>query len=370
MKMKRILITLLVAVMCLQGFSLSAFASTGDPNMGGGSQGSWGNTQDGSWWDYGDDGVRITVVDSQTGEIKSASIDYTNINASGVKRHFGKVCKTDYAKNGRSLDTQTGVYEYTNPAQSLPKIVEGNISAIRSYFTDEQILRSIATDTGFSYDDLISGDYKLIVEPIAYFTFNGIYVAATATEVAMFNTMLGGNKLRAPLRPLTHLNLPYAIYLEKDDLGYRAKDVQRAFNGDGKPYYMDRDIIDYLGIGIVSFKETPPEPIEAEIEYNADTTVYTTIPFYNDTERSYLEDLGSYDKIRLTESYTERWGTEYWTKYDYDCREYKCVGAKVRFQVFDSGGRTITNQTTSLECPKWEETPAYISWKTPKKSRL
>ncbi len=370
MKMKRILITLLAAVMCLQGFSLSAFASTGDPNMGGGSQGGWGNTQDGSSWNSGEDGVRVTVVDSQTGEIKSASIDYTNINASRVERHFGKVCKTDYAKNGRTLVFGYDKYEYINPAISLPKIIEGSIQNVRDYFTDKTALQNIAQDTGLSYDDLICGDYKLLIEPIAYFTFNGIYVAATATEAAMFNTMLGGNKLRAPLRPLTHLNLPYAIYLEKDDLGYKAKDVQRAFNGDGKPYYMDRDIIDYLGIGIVSFKETPSEPIEADIEYNADTTVYTTIPFYNSTIRAYIGDLGNTDNIRFTESYRDGgWGEGYWSEYDWYYHEYYAVGAKVRFQVIDSSGRTIVNQTVSLECPAYRETPAYICWKTPKKEQ-
>lgn len=372
MKMKRILITLLVAVMCLQGISLLAFASTGDPNMGGGSQGGWGNTQDGSYWNEGEDGVRITVVDSQTGEIKSASVDYTNCKPN-IQRHFGRICKTDYAKNGRALSLKlytTDPYEYINPAISLPKIIEGSIQRVRDYFTDKTALQNIAQDTGFGYDDLIGGDYKLLVEPIAYFTFNGIKYAATATEAAMLNTMLGGNKLRAPLRPLTHLNLPYAIYLEKDDLGYKAKDVQRAFNGDGKPYYMDRDIIDYLGIGIVSFKETPSAPIEADIEYNADTTVYTTIPFYNNTSKSYLGYLGSTDEIRLTESYIEDWGTEYWKEYDYYWHEYYAIGAEVRFQVIDSSGRTIVNQTVSLECPKREEAPAYINWKTPKKEQV
>ena len=42
------------------------------------------------------------------------------------------------------------------------------IAAIRSYFTDEQVIRSIAGYAGMDFDTLIGGDYKLVVEPVSY----------------------------------------------------------------------------------------------------------------------------------------------------------------------------------------------------------
>ena len=43
-----------------------------------------------------------------------------------------------------------------------------------------------------NYDTLIGGDYKLLLEPIAYVTFEGVRTAFTATEAAMYNQVRGG----------------------------------------------------------------------------------------------------------------------------------------------------------------------------------
>ena len=67
---KRIISALLLVVFCLQGVSVFA---EGDPNIDNGG----GNLQDGSkdnFWNPGNDGVRVTIVDSQTGLAKSSSI--------------------------------------------------------------------------------------------------------------------------------------------------------------------------------------------------------------------------------------------------------------------------------------------------------
>lgn len=99
---KRIISALLLVVFCLQGVSVFA---EGDPNIDNGG----GNLQDGSkdnFWNPGNDGVRVTIVDSQTGLAKSSSIDYTNTNQSGIAFHFGKVCKADYL-NGSTLKVST-----------------------------------------------------------------------------------------------------------------------------------------------------------------------------------------------------------------------------------------------------------------------
>ncbi len=84
------------------------------------------------------------------------------------------------------------------PAQSLPRIISSgdypaSIAAIRSYFTDEQVIRAIAGYVGIDFDTLIAGDYKIVVEPIAYFVYGGAYYAMTATEAALYDQKVNGD---------------------------------------------------------------------------------------------------------------------------------------------------------------------------------
>ena len=68
-KIIRMIAAVMVAVFCLQTV---AFAdSGGDPNIDNGG----GGLQNGSsenFWNPGNDGVRVTVVDAETGAVKSA----------------------------------------------------------------------------------------------------------------------------------------------------------------------------------------------------------------------------------------------------------------------------------------------------------
>jgi len=261
---------LMLAIIC---FNTVAFAE-GDPNIDNGG----GGLKDGSsenFWNPGNDGVRITVVDSETGAVKSASIDYTNSDTSDIEFHFGKKCKADYV-GGASLTTSTSEYVSKAAAQPLPTIISdgsgANIEEIRSYFTDEQVVKRIAEHTGIDFYDLTNGDYKLMIEPIMYITYNGIRTAMTATEAALYNMQTGGDLINK-MGPLSHKNLPLAMFLEKDDLGYTA------WTGSKNSYMTDSDIIQYLGVGIVSFKE-PEEEVEvtsSDYEYRVDTDVYTSI---------------------------------------------------------------------------------------------
>lgn len=272
-KFKRIIAVIITAFFCLQ---TTSFASTGDPNIdngGGGLQ----SGQTGNFWYSGDDGVRATIVDSQTGEVKSESVDYTNKHPDDIAVHFGKVSKAEYTA-GKSLSVSTGKYKYKDPAQPLPLIVSNgdystDIEKIRSYFTDEQVVRGISNHVGIPFNELTNGDYKLMIEPVVYITYNGIRTAMTATEAALYNMQTGGD-LSRKFGPLSHKNLPLAMFLEKDDLGYKA------WTGSTTSRATDSDILKYLGVGIVSFKETsPPEPeISAgESDYRVDTDVYTSV---------------------------------------------------------------------------------------------
>lgn len=95
----------------------------------------------------------------------------TNKSPTNVRLHFGKVSKISY-NSGRRLSPSTASYSFINPSQAIPMIVstdgKNNIDAIKSYFTDEQVIKSIASNMGMNYDVLINGEHKLLLEPIAY----------------------------------------------------------------------------------------------------------------------------------------------------------------------------------------------------------
>lgn len=248
--------------------------ATGEGNIdsGGGGMGQGTSTNK---WSNRDEGVRVTVVRASDGSPVLASIDLTNKKPNDIVVHFGKVSKSQY-RSGVSLSPNTGTYSYINPGQSLPQIIStssggANLAAIKRYFTDEQVIRSIAGYVGMDFDTLIGGEYKLLLEPIAYVTYQGTRVAFTATEAAKYNQLVGGT-LRKKMPSLSHKNLPLAMFLETSDLGFPA------WGGSKTEKATDEDIISSLGIGIVRFNEvTTPEVIAADYEYRVNTDVVTAV---------------------------------------------------------------------------------------------
>ena len=243
--MKRIL-TLFLSVLLLLSVAVPAFA-TGDPNIDGGG-GGMGEGSSSSYWNPGMDGVRVSVVNAETHAVVGSVIDLTNQNPGNSLVHFGKVCKLSY-NGGRSLSPKVGGYSCIRPSQSLPRIISSgsfpaSISAIRSYFTDEQTIRGISGYVGVDFETLVGGKYKIVIEPIAYFFFNGLQYAMTATEAALYDQQVNGG-LRAKMLSLTHKNLPLAIFLEKADLGYPA------WSGSTTQNVSNSDIISALGIGVI-----------------------------------------------------------------------------------------------------------------------
>ena len=222
------------------------------------------------------DGVRLSVVHADNRAVIGSVVDWSNQKPNANIAHFGKVSKLSY-NAGRTLSPAVGGYVCVQPTQKLPKIIstgssKASIAAIRSYFTDEQVIRAIAGYVGIDFDLLISGDYRIVVEPLAYLCYNGQQFAMTATEAALYDQVVNGD-LRKKLGTLTHKNLPLAIFLEEADLGYAAwsgSRTDKASNG---------DIISSLGIGIVRFNEvtTPPEPGEYDYEYRTNTEVITSV---------------------------------------------------------------------------------------------
>lgn len=273
--MKRICCILLAILMLTMIISpLSAYADgSGNMDNGGGGMGD-GTSQ--NLWHSGDEGIRVTVIRSSDHSIVSASIDLTNMHPNDIVYSFGKVCKISYT-NGRGLSPDTGRYAYVNPAVALPQIIgtsggNANLAAIKSYFTDERVIRYIAALTGFNYNTLINGTYKLFIEPIAYFTYQGTRVALTATEAALYDEQLGGG-LRSVMASLTEKNLPLALFLETSDLGYPA------WSGSKTNRVSDSDIISALGLGIVRFG-APEQPVQIDTgnyTYRVNTQVITSV---------------------------------------------------------------------------------------------
>ena len=271
--MKRLFPLLLALVLVITAI-VPAYA-TGDGNFDGGG-GSMGDGTKTNYWNPGMDGVRVSVIHADSQAVTGTVFDLTNKVPSTGLAHFGKVSKLSY-NTGKSIAPKAGNYTYINPSQSLPKIIstsssKASIAAIRSYFTDEQVIRSIAGYAGMDFDTLIGGDYKLVVEPLAYLCYNGQQFAMTATEAALYDQVVNGD-LRKKLGTLTHKNLPLAIFLEEADLGYTAwsgSRTEKASNG---------DIISSLGIGIVRFNEvtTPPEINDFDYEYRVNTEVITSV---------------------------------------------------------------------------------------------
>lgn len=66
-----------------------------------------------------------------------------------------------------------GSYTCSRPATPLPRIISGtsskaSIEAIRRYFCSEYTAQLVASKAGIAFEELVSGSYKLVIEPIAY----------------------------------------------------------------------------------------------------------------------------------------------------------------------------------------------------------
>ena len=270
-KLWSVLLTLAV-VFCMST-PLTAYA-TGEGNIDGGG-GNMGDATSHGSWNPGNEGVRVTIVRSSDHAVVSTPFDLTNKAPSSSIYHFGKVSKIQY-NNGTGLSPVQGGYIYKTPSQAIPRIIstngKNNIEAIKSYFTDEQVIRVIAEQAGMDYDTLIGGEYKILLEPIAYYKFEGVMIATTATEAALYDEVVGG-QLRYWMGSLTAKNLPLSMFLETPDLGYPA------WSGPTNKNVSNSDIKSSLGLGIVRFEEQPEEPVISTYDYayRTNTEVITAV---------------------------------------------------------------------------------------------
>lgn len=158
----------------------------------------------------------------------------------------------------------------------MPRIISTNgstnIAAIKKYFCSEYVIKRIAEITGMNYDVLIGGKYKILLEPVAYYKFQGVMVATTATEAALYDEATSG-LLRKRMQSLSHKNLPLAMFLEVGDLGYPA------WSGSKTQAATNAQIKSSLGLGVVRFTEKPEGPVIStyDYEYRVNTEVITAV---------------------------------------------------------------------------------------------
>ena len=281
--MKRILALFLCVVLLFPTASVRALAD-GEGNMDDGG-GSMGNASGKNFWNPGDDGVRVTVVRASDNKPVSRSIDLTNMNESNIRHYFIQKCKLFY-RAGSRLEPAQNKYTYENPAKKMPKIItsnggNANISKIKKYFCSEWAIKRIAEVVGTTYEKLTDGKYKLLLEPIGYFTFNGTKWAMTSTEAALYDRKISG-RLRQKMLHFSHQNLPLAMFLERSDMGYPA------YKGSKNKPQSDSTIIGQLGLGIVKFKEDstpqPEQPGDSSAAYRVNTDVVTSVTLSSDDE--------------------------------------------------------------------------------------
>lgn len=274
--MKRKYIFFLLIVLLMTAVSSIIVYAEGEGNIDNGGGGMGSGTSN-NYWNTGDEGVRVTIVWASDRSPVTTPIDMTNKKPDDIIVNFGKFNKVIYT-DGKSLVPNTYKYAYVNPVQKIPRIISTgssnvNIDAIKRYFCSEYTLMRISDITGFNYDTLINGDYKILLEPIAYITFNGVRMAMTATEAALYDQQLNGG-LRSKMVSLTHKNLPLSMFLETPDLGYPV------WSGSKTKKVSNTDIISSLGLGIVRFKENndpPPEVSTYDYEYRVNTEVITAV---------------------------------------------------------------------------------------------
>lgn len=295
MKIRRILAAIILTATLITMIPTTVFADE-EGNMGG-EGGGMGTGSSQNYWNPGYDGVRIQIVDA-AGNAVTAPMDFSNCNYGGSVTHFGLHSKLWYRgiTNGNQLITyaQNGGY-HSNTLSNMPQIIlasGSNIAQIRYFFTRTDVCRAILAEYSLNYEYAKENRYKIVIEPIAYFTFMGTKFAMTATEAAFYDQYTGGMLARF-MGNLTHKNQPLALYPERPDLGVAAY-------GGGNGIQGRETIISKLGIGIVSLStdgptfgpvpEDPPEPEAPELTppqssytYRTDTDVYSTVQITNNT---------------------------------------------------------------------------------------
>ena len=281
--MKQFISFFLALVMIISIFVIPVTANPLDENGDVGGSDPGGSGMYIELWSDAWSGMRITVIDvsdpariiggEQWGKVAAGtkSIDITALTSASTfftrtiagdgttpltygnkVTHFGKVSKMAY-RDGAAIANTTGDYEFYSVAgcPSVLGATQASPQTIKDFINNKAMLTQIAAwcGGGLTYEKLISGKYKILVEPIMYCLIEGYKYAFTATEAALYKPH--GN---VPGYTLINNTLANAFYLEFDELGWDkwtgATNINQPFN----------TIVDYLGMHIYSIAPDEPPP--------------------------------------------------------------------------------------------------------------
>lgn len=242
-------------------------------------------------------GTTYSAVDANSvGKYQRATIDSSRIQGSGYK--------AEYVAGLSDID----IVSANNSS---------NYEAIKAYIGDEQFIKNVICHfiPELEYNDFVDGKYKIAFEPVAYFRYDGMNWALSATECGILNhydkityssAWNSTCNLRSLMGPLTHSNLPRSAFLVEQDLGvsvysptesdyYSSYHINSATGQDDHDKYnSDVCIIRCMGIGTINAQSDDDDDEFDEgmsaAEYHTNTDVYTSFSAVNIGELSFVGD--------------------------------------------------------------------------------
>ena len=211
-------------------------------------------------WAAHREGIRVSLYDTEKGQTVNMPRDYSNATtaqvSSWVRNWWGYHSKLYYT-GGKRLTQNLSTYRTDHFQNKIPEIITDQsvtTQDIKNFFRDKVIINEIAEDFGISYDTLISGKYKLLLEPVVYVVYKGEGFCFSATEIAVFELYheLNPGTMKNRIGAITHQNAPLSMFLEYPDIKLPA------WSGPTTGKQNARDILYSLGIGIISFRDEPP----------------------------------------------------------------------------------------------------------------
>lgn len=291
-------------LMILLVFCAVQIAYAGSNQNADGNDGTFGQGNQDNLWNHLQ-GIRVSIYDIMGNKI-GETIDYSNYKPK-LDRFYIPKTKVEYLQ-GASLALEIGNYISKTPIEPLPLIINTNnnggnsverIKQIKNYFRDYKVVKNIFDDADAShlYDwnnyepdtpekikkfHASLKEYKILIEPVAYFKLRGYMWAMSATEAALYPNQ---SELFAYMRSLARKNLPLSLYLEEDDsyLSLLKKPPHGTNSTFQDPEYMRK----YLGMAIISFDDAPklpPQEIQVNYTYHTDTWVISSFLFKSQGE--------------------------------------------------------------------------------------
>lgn len=257
-----ILTVLIVIGVILAAVLCSYIVVYADPDVnvdhGGGSVGTGSSEY---MWANHREGIRVSVYDTELQTTVGMPRDYSNATtaqvSSWVRNWWGYHSKLYYTRGNRLSMNPTTYRTYQVRGATIPEVITDSsvtTQEIKQFFRRTDVIQNIAEDFGISYDILISGKYKLLLEPVVYVVYEGEGYCFSATEIAAFELYMELNPgtMKNRIGAITHQNAPLSMFLEYTDI-----DIP-AWNGNTTGKQNARDILYSLGIGIISFRDEPP----------------------------------------------------------------------------------------------------------------